>query len=295
MSSPHDKPMTEETPSPTSPADTPTEPFTLGVRETVNINDVMTMTDEQIAALATSPTLLCGSDDEVATATEVPTKIVGQEVPTKIVGQDTEILPTAKVCHDKGLLHAVPTPKDIHAKEEETMKDPRSWKSLKKEDMTPTCKETVVEASGSRKSLKEEDNTQKCRKPVVEALGSKKSKSESQPKKLNLVPRLPAPGPTMKPLPLEGTLKPIPVGQPEFPTPTDLDETKDEDLDKEHDAGSQDGNHGAEDDVAKNLERLKKIRRKRNKREAKRKARKRANKRHEQNMAVKQEQETDSE
>ena len=294
MLSPHDKPMTDdkpmtfETPSPTSPADTPTEPYTLCVKDRVNIDDAMT-------ALATSPTII-GENDELASITEVP---------TKCVEQDTEILPTAKVCHDKGLLHTVPTPKDVHAahKEEEKtqtcekpgVKGPSSWKSFKKEDVTRACKDTVVEASGSRKSHKEEDNTQTCKKPVVEALGSKKPKGELEKKKLNLVPRLPAPSPTIRPLPLEGTLQPIPVGQPEFPIPTELDETKDKDVKKEHDAGSQDGNDGDEDAVAKKLARLQEIRRKRNRREAKRKARKRANKQQEQHMAVKQEQETNSE
>lgn len=294
MLSPHDKPMTDdkpmtlETPSPTSPVDTPTEPYTLCVKDRVNIDDAMT-------ALATSPTII-GENDELASITEVP---------TKCVEQDTEILPTAKVCHDKGLLHTVPTPKDVHAahKEEEKtqtcekpgVKGPSSWKSFKKEDVTRACKDTVVEASGSRKSHKEEDNTQTCKKPVVEALGSKKPKGELEKKKLNLVPRLPAPSPTIRPLPLEGTLQPIPVGQPEFPIPTELDETKDKDVKKEHDAGSQDGNDGDEDAVAKKLARLQEIRRKRNRREAKRKARKRANKQQEQHMAVKQEQETNSE
>ena len=294
MLSPHDKPMTDdkpmtfETPSPTSPADTPTEPYTHCIKDRVNIDDAMT-------ALETSPTIN-GENDELASITEVP---------TKCVEQDTEILPKGKVCHDKGLLHTVPTPKDVHAahKEEEKtqtcekpgVKGPNSWKSFNKEDVTRACKDTVVEASGSRKSHKEEDNTQTCKKPVVEALGSKKPKGELEKTKLNLVPRLPAPSPTIRPLPREGTLQPIPVGQPEFPIPTELDETKDKDVKKEHGAGSQDGNDGDEDAVAKKLARLQEIRRKRNRREAQRKARKRANKQQEQHMAVKQEQETNSE
>ena len=263
--------MTEETPSPTSPADTPLEPFTLAVKDTVNIDDAMT--DEQIAALPISPTI-CGDDDEVVA-----------EVPTKTVREDTEKLPT----------ETVSAPKDVHA-------------AQKEEDKAQTYQKPVVNASGSWKSFrqrdvtqaskKEEDNTQTCKNPVVETLGSKKSKSETPPKERTgwkLCPTLPAPTATMTPLPLEGTLKPIPLGQPEFPIPMKLDETEDKDMKNEPDAGRQTGNDGGEDDVAKKLARLKELRRKRNLREAKRKARKRANKRQEQTMQVKEEQETNSE